>query len=56
MEKNPTFTEVKTYLINENGWTEEEVNQLAGYYFRNINEDDSTTLSRDEWTRLASQF
>ncbi|QFG04722.1 hypothetical protein SEA_CHICKENKING_53 [Microbacterium phage ChickenKing] len=51
MENNyPTFQEVRNYLINDNDWTAEEVDQLAGYAFRHINQDGTTTMTRDQWT------
>jgi hypothetical protein len=55
-EKNPTEEQVRKYLMEDNGWTEEEWHQFSGYYFRNINPDGTTTLTRDQWTRLAEEF
>lgn len=52
----PTEAQIYTYLVDENGWTEEEVHQLLGYYFRHINEDGTTDLTFDQWTELASNF
>lgn len=53
---NPTEQQVRAYLIEDNGWTDEEWNQFAGYHFRYINADGSTTITRDMWTRLAEEF
>lgn len=52
----PTIAEVRRYLMEDNGWTAEEVDQLEGYYFRNINADGTTNLTRDQWTELAQNF
>jgi hypothetical protein len=52
----PTIDEVRRYLMDDNGWTSEEVDQLEGYYFRHINQDGSTNLTRDQWTELAQKF
>lgn len=53
---NPTTAQLTAYLINDNGWTAEEVDQLLGYYFRNVNADGTTTLTRDQWSILAMGF
>ncbi|QIN93852.1 hypothetical protein SEA_ALAKAZAM_30 [Microbacterium phage Alakazam] len=53
---NPTAAQVRSYLVNDNGWTDEEVDQLFGYYFRHINEDGTTGLTRDQWTELSAGF
>ncbi|QKN87810.1 hypothetical protein NEBULOUS_49 [Microbacterium phage Nebulous] len=52
----PTEAQVRSYLVDENGWTEEEWEQFSGYYFRHINADGTTNLTRDQWTELASSF
>ncbi|AUX82891.1 hypothetical protein PBI_HAMLET_55 [Microbacterium phage Hamlet] len=52
----PTEEEVRKYLMEGNGWTEEEWHQFSGYYFRAINADGTTSLTRDQWTFLASGF
>ena len=53
---NPTISEVKRYLVEDNGWTEEEFNQFEGYHFRLVNPDGTTTVDTDTWTRLAEDF
>lgn len=53
--ENPTTTEVRAFL-KSNDWTDEEVDNLFGYHFRMVNQDGTTTISRDQWTRLAEDF
>ena len=55
-EQCPTAEELRRYLMDDNSWTQEEWHQFSGYYFRNINPDGTTTLSRDEWSILAMGF
>ncbi|QDP44108.1 hypothetical protein SEA_JENOS_58 [Microbacterium phage Jenos] len=54
--EHPTAEQVRKYLMDDNGWTEEEWHQFSGYYFREINADGTTGLTFDAWTRLASDF
>lgn len=56
MANNPPEAEVRRYLIEDNGWTEQEWDQFAAFHRDSINADGTTTLSRDEWTRLAEEF
>ncbi|QKY80292.1 hypothetical protein SEA_LEAFUS_55 [Microbacterium phage Leafus] len=51
----PTIEQVRAYL-RSNGWSDEELAQFEGYYFRAINADGTTGLTRDQWTFLASGF
>lgn len=55
-EEKPTAEQVRKYLMEDNGWTEEEWHQLSGYYHWEINADGTTNLTFDAWTRLASDF
>lgn len=52
----PNFNEVRIYLTDFNGWSDEEVDQLAGYAFRHISEDGTTNLTRDEWTAYVMAY
>lgn len=54
--EHPTAEQVRKYLMDDNGWTQEEWDQFSGYYFREINADGTTGLTFDAWTRLASDF
>lgn len=53
---NPTLKQLTDHLINDEGWTQEEVDQLTGYYFRLINKDGTTEVDHDMWDALASSF
>ena len=53
---NPTYRQVREYLIEDNGWTEEEWDQFSGYYFREFDGFAATRLTWDQWTRLAQEF
>ncbi|AUX82642.1 hypothetical protein PBI_MARTIN_57 [Microbacterium phage Martin] len=55
-EQAPTLEELRKYLMDDNGWTQEEFDQFTGYYFRGINADGTTSLSRDQWSFLAMGF
>ncbi|QOI67044.1 hypothetical protein SEA_MAELINDA_56 [Microbacterium phage MaeLinda] len=56
-EQAPTLEELRKYLMDDNGWSEEEWHQFSGYYFRAIDPVAGTTsLSRDQWSFLAMGF
>lgn len=53
---NITLAQLKSHLIENKGWTEEEFFQFAGFYFRQIDADDNTNLPLDVWEQLANEF
>lgn len=55
-ESNPTYREVREYLIEENGWTEEEwdaFHTAKSEFFDGFQE---TRLSYDAWTILVMEY
>jgi hypothetical protein len=50
-EQCPSIEELRKYMMDDNGWTEEEWHQFSGYYFRDMDPVAGTTsLTRDQWS------
>lgn len=53
---NPTTTEIRHYLVVDNGWDDVEVDDLFNDHADAINRDGTTTATRDEWTQWAQEM
>ena len=54
MSNNPTTHQIHHYLTVDNGWSTLEVVEFFIHHKQYINDDNTTTVTREMWTFLAS--
>lgn len=50
---NPTVSDLKSHLVEGNGWTEEEFTAFAAANDDKITRDGNTSVDHDQWEYLA---
>jgi len=52
---NPTYRELREYLVEDNGWTETEWDAFEAKHAEHFDGFSNTKLSYSEWEQLACQ-